>query len=486
MNVLLLLVVISLSKALVTEQGHSPILAANLVTTERDSVELSKRIQVNEDRERLLNDQLQMHYRDLRLAANPTTRAQLERGIESILSELKVLRAASRKFLDKLRLIADGLVGVERNEFIRKHRLERFVGESTKVKTTKILRQQNKEIRKVAKKSARKYGKIAAKAAGKKAAVEAKKKFGEDKQKIKMEKKKAEKSVYKKAFRAIMNEVKSVGVGMRKDQLENKSAEIVLNTVKSDNPKIAIDPKEMKKVVSHVVKSELKKNLSKKEMKELSKSEKAEQKEKKAEKSKIEKKKKSKAERKAKRAAKKAEKKIQKQTLEVKRQEIKMQRELNRERMNSANAVRVKKAPKIKNPVRETKRAIEKTVDKVEKRAKREGLKPMKHQLIQRKQLPDPFEGAPTVRQLEIQDNIKQKKAEEVKQKMRNQLFEPQFETPQQNYNPTYQYGPMMGFNEQRAYMDSLFQNYEMPPVFAENYQVDPMVLDNYYGQLLM
>ncbi|EAL50548.1 hypothetical protein EHI8A_104370 [Entamoeba histolytica HM-1:IMSS-B] len=484
-QILFISVFVISSIALITEIGHTGILAANLVTSEKDVVELEKRIQINEDRERVLKDQLRMHYHDLRLAANPTSRVQLERGIESILSELRVLRAASRKFLDKMRGIADGLTGIERNEFIRRHRLERRVGSTSNLKASKITKQAKKQVKKIAKESAKKYSSIAAKRAGKKAVEEAKKKFGNDQQKIKLEKKKAEKNVYKKAYKAIMEEVKNTALGLQPSAFKSKSADIVLRATKKDNIAVDIDKKERSVAVNKAVNKQLKKVLTPAQQESLKKTKKVVQEAQKEIK-------KSDEEQKQLNKVKEAKKKIQKQKDELVRQNIKMKKAINKEKITKGNLVAKKNItnkPKM-NVIKENKRAIEKTVYKTQQRAKQEGLQPMGQQLIQEQPIPNMFDNMPTVAELNKERNMKIDQINKMRQKQRSQLFEPSFINtipPELTANPMIgNYGPAMDIEEQKQYMSSLFGGAPELPFLEDQYLVNPMEIDAAYNQMLM
>jgi len=456
------------SFAVISNLEHSPIMKANIVTAEHDLVELEKRVRVNEDRERTLKDQLRMHYRDLRVAANPTARVQLERGIESILSELRVLRAATRKFTSKMREIANGFVGVERNELIRRLRIERRIGTEPTLKNTKLQRKAEKAVKKIAKKVAKKYGAIAAKNAGEKAAKEAVKKFGDDKEKIKMEEKKAAKSVYKKAYKAIMSQVKSATFGLPMKQFKEKAADTVVRMTRRDNIAVKVDDKQKKESV----KAALSKVLTKEQMATMKKEEKVPE---------PVKKEKTEEEKKQLEKVKEANKEIEKQKDKIKKQDIKMKKELEKEKLEKGNLVAKKPAVPKMNPVRMTKRQIERVVYKANEGAKKIGLQPLKPQLVGKVQPPSPFDRARRVEELERERDVH---ARRMRGRMnRRRFMEPEFE----GAVPPVPIEPIMDFEAQKQYMSSLFGGMPMPaPFMGQDYFVDPAEINAAYNELLM
>jgi len=455
------------SFAIISNLEHSPIMKANIVTAEHDLVELEKRVRVNEERERTLKDQLRIHYRDLRVAANPTARVQLERGIESILSELRVLRAATRKFTSKMREIANGFVGVERNELIRRLRIERRIGTEPSLKNTKMQRKAEKAVKKIAKNVAKKYGAIAAKNAGEKAAKEAVKKFGDDKEKIKMEEKKAAKSVYKKAYNAIMSQVKAATFGLPMEQFKEKAADTVVRMTRRDNIAVKLDNKQKKESVkaalSKVLTKEQLATMKEEKVEEPAKKEKTEEEKKQLEK------------------VKEADKEIEKQKDKIKKQDIKMKKELEKEKLEKGNLVAKKPAVPKMNPVRMTKRQIERVVYKANQGAKKIGLQPLKPQLVGKVEPPSPFGRARRVEDLERERDAHVRR---VRGRMnRRRFMQPEFV----GAVPPVPIEPIMDMEAQKQYMSSLFGGMPMPaPFMGQDYFVDPMEINAAYNELLM
>jgi len=467
--------------AIISSPEHSNIIKANLVTAEHDIYELEKRIRVNEDRERTLKNQLRIHYSDLKVAANPTARVQLERGIESILSELRVLRAATRKFIAKMRDIANGIVGVERNEIIRKLRIERRLETEPEMKNVKIQRKAEKKVKQIAKQAAKKYGAIAAKNAGEKAAKEAVKKYGDDKQKIDMEKKKASRAIYKKAYKAIMSKVESATFGKPLKEFKKKAADTVLTLTRKDNIAVKVDEKKKKESV----KKALTKVLNKKQLEEMKKQEKKEEK-KKEKVAEPPKNKKSNEEKKQLEKVKEAKKEITKQKDKIKRQDIKMKKEMEKQKLNEGGLVAKKPAAKKPtankmNPVRMNKRQIERVIYKANKGAKQIGLKPLKPQLTVRDPVPTPFDKAKTVEQLEKDRDAEIARAKKMGKNQKIEPMEPEFA----DAIPPEPISPIMGMEAQKAYMSSLF-GMPVPPYMGNNYFVDPNEINAAYNELLM
>jgi len=476
-QILLFVTLFAACFAIISSTEHSNIIKANLATAEHDILELEKRIKVNEERERTLKNQLRIHYGDLKVAANPTARVQLERGIESILSELRVLRAATRKFIAKMRQIANGLVGVERNEIIRKLRIERRLETEPEMKNLKIQRKTEKKVKQIAKQAAKKYGAIAAKNAGEKAAKEAAEKYGDDKQKIDMEKKKASRAVYKNAYKAIMSKVEAATFGKPLKEFKKKAANTVLTLTRRENIHVKVDEKKKKESV----KKALTKVLNKKQLEEMKKQEKKEQK--KAEKvAEPKEAKKSQEEKKQLDKVKEAKKEITKQKDKIKRQDIKMKKEEKEQKLNEGGLVVKKPAAKKMNPVRMNKRQIERVIYKANKNAKQIGLKPLKPQLTIRDPVPTPFDKAKTVEQLEKDRDAEVARARKMRKNRKAKPMEPEFA----DSIPPEHIAPMMGMEAQRAYMSSLFGGMPVPPYMGNNYFVDPNEINAAYNELLM
>jgi hypothetical protein len=464
-QILVFATLFAISFALVSNHlEHTAIMRANIVTAERDITELEKRIRINEERERTLNNQLRIHYRDLRVAANPTARVQLERGIESILSELRVLRAATRKFTSKMREIANGIVGIERNELIRRLRVERRLGTEPKPKLEKAQRKAEKQVKKIAKKTAKQYGRIAAQHAAEKAGKEAYKKFGDDKEKIKMEQKKAAKQVYKKAYNAIMAQIKTATYGLPLKQIKNKAADTVLTMTRRDNIAVKMSPKKQEQSVQKAIKKVIKNPLPMKS---------------KAVDPIPPEKQKSPEEIKQKEKVKEAQKAINKQKDQIKRQEIKMQKQLEKEKLNKGSMVAKKPALPKMNKVKLHKRQIERVAYKAEVGAKKIGLKPLKPQVVQKvEQQPASITVSKEIQQMESEQKTKLQQLEALRRKG-PQI--PEFAPPMPQNAPM---APIMNMEAQREYLTSLYGR--MPPYMANNYFVEPNELNAAYNELLM
>ncbi|KAL7722384.1 M protein [Entamoeba marina] len=446
------------TSALISNPGHTSIMASNLETTERDVVELEKRILINEDRERTLQTQLEMHHRDLHLAANPTVRVQLERGIESIHKELRVLRAAKNKFLDKMRNISDGLRGKERNSFIRRHRLEKRVGSTNDIELKKVQKETKKVIKNVAKEAAKKYGKQAAKQAGKIAKKEAIKTFGDDKDKVKQEVKKAKKSTYKSAYKEIMKQVKHSATIMNSKNLKEKAASIVVDM----NKNVVVKPTMNKKVAKQNIKKVVDESLGKKTTKTP----------------KIEKKiKKTEEEKKSQQKIKDIKKVIEKQKDKALKMKIQQKVDEKNEKKQQKKLIPSKPSlPKV-NPVHKTKRAIEKTVYLAQQRAKADGIKALPVQHVPNKQVPDQFSKFPTVGELEQQKQKEEQEHQPNRSPFQQQMFEPEF--PQHFLRPN-----PFGMNAQRQYLGSLLGG--DADSFDSNMFYAPADVEEQYREMLM
>lgn len=160
-----------------------------------------------------------------------------------------------------------------------------------------------------------------------------------------------------------------------------------------------------------------------------------------------------------------------------------MKKELKKEELNKGNMVA--KAPKVvQNPVKKTKRAIERTVYKAEQNAKKIGLKPLKPQMVQKVQRPLPVQPTPQqVKQTQNSEKEQVAKLEELEKlnKGKNQFQEPKMTIQS---NPMV---PIMDMQAQREYVTRLFGGMPLPAPFMRNaYYVDPMEINAAYNELLM
>jgi len=247
-------------------------------------------------------------------------------------------------------------------------------------------------------------------------------------------------------------------------QIKRQAADTVLKMTRKDNIAVKMNPKKQEQSVQKAIKKVIKNPLPMKSkavdpipQPEPKSPEEIKQKEK----------------------IKEAKETISKQKDQIKRQEIKMQKQLEKEKLNKGSMVAKKPALPKMNKVKLHKRQIERVAYKAKVGAKKVGLKPLNPQVVQKvQQQPESITISKEIQQMEKEQKTKLQQLESLRRKG-PQI--PEFAPPMPQNAPM---APMMNMEAQREYLTSLYGR--MPPYMANNYFVDPNELSAAYNEMMM